>query len=1032
MANSIRFELLGDASSLQSAFSEATGSAEAMEGALGGLEESVETLIQGQVELNEVAGRWTNESGDFISSAEAQERALQDLNSVGVESTQQVREKIKRLESLGAIYADDAKAASELSEKQQRLRTELAEVGQAVAQQNRDLSRLDQEFSEATVAMTDFSKRQERLQQELRETAAAQDRVSSSGVTMRSSVQASASNLSFELVQASQDATHSLGAVANQIPLISEQFSQLTSKTGSTTGALFALRSSLLGPAGIIGAITLGLPLVQQLTSSLFEAGEGADTFEDSVSSAADSVLRLREASEDPIRLGLEQARRQADLLSTRLEELRDLRSDIQEFDPGQTLRPTAGGALQPSGIALPQEGAAATTPAQAEDLKRLREQVDLSEKARQRLNDIIAERELQNELLERERQQIASSSELMRGQVRQIQKGTASTEALVSASEEGVVRFERLSGLADDLLGRYQSVNQLLQGQNRLVDENLVTQEQVTDELASRLEDAENIEQVQQRLNSAVEDGLITREQMQSVMEDIRSDTEDTAEAQDRITSAIEQEIIAREDAKALLKDLGTSNDQVARTVAETLGTVEDLRATLEDLSGPQGQILARQQQTKQELKQQVELQKQLNRLQQEALPEGFQTDSPGANLFRQQQSEQFARNLQASARAIDQMAARQQTLNNLVPDPSRIEAANLSLREMLQTMQQVVSEFGVGAVNVDKFLKKVSQVGDRLRKFDIADTRLQAVRSQIRAVKQALTILRKKGVDPASEEVQKLKDKLESLQQAAVGLQVAQQAGLQLATSGFTQLGRAIAGADDAMEKFKQTAASTLQTVGQALLQSAIAGPLGLGFGALGGVFTVAGGAVSGALSRAEGGEVRGKGGPTDDQIPAMLSDKEFVMRAASAQEAPELLQAMNDDPAVAKALEKTLTQMSPAALSGGRQATPTEQAAALPPVKRVPEEFARGGFVRGGGSGIDDVASPRVMQETVMQRASRDAATPVPASGPTPSSRKRKTTVKHVYEIETEMKRINRRELGLLVRGANDIRDQYEYNA
>ena len=94
MAQSIRFELLGDASDLQRAFTSAEGSAEAMEGSLSGLEESVETLIQGQVELNEAAGRWTNESGDFISSAEAQERALQDLNSVGVESTQQVREKI--------------------------------------------------------------------------------------------------------------------------------------------------------------------------------------------------------------------------------------------------------------------------------------------------------------------------------------------------------------------------------------------------------------------------------------------------------------------------------------------------------------------------------------------------------------------------------------------------------------------------------------------------------------------------------------------------------------------------------------------------------------------------------------------------------------------------------------------------------------------------------------------------------------------------------------------------------------------------
>jgi DNA repair exonuclease SbcCD ATPase subunit len=841
MANQqLRFELIGSADDLISSFSEASSAAQRVEENLEGLEQAGKQAALGQLEYNEAAEQFVNESGDFISQAEAAGRAQARLNEVGIETTAQIREQVQEFEALKAAYQDDARAVADLNDRQQQLRNQLAEVGEAAAQQNRDLSRLDQGFSEATVAMADFSKRQERLQQELRATAAAQDRVASSGVTMRSSVQASANNLGFEFVQAAQDAQFGAQAVANQLPLMAEQFSQLQSKTGSTTGALFALRSSLLGPAGIIGAITIGLPLVQQLTSNLFEAGEEAESLSDRVDKAADSVIRLREASEDPIRLGLEQARRQVDLLSTRLEELRDLRSDVQEFDPGQALRPTAGGALQPSGIALPQEGAAATTPAQAEDLERLREQVDLSEQARQRLNDIIAERELQNELLEQERQQIASSSELMRGQVRQIQEGTASTEALVTASEEGVVRFERLSGLADDLLGRYQSINQLLQGQNRLVDENLLTQEQVTEELASRLKDAENIEQVQQRLNTAVEDGLITREQMQAVMEKIRSDTEDTseeaeelAEAQRRITSAVEQEVIAREEAKALVEDLGTSNDQIARSTAEALGNVEELRAQLTDLAGPQGKALAKARRTKEQFQRQVEALQNVNRIlarresgiqAQQVMPAG-----PGS-LGEMPPVHQSIQELSGQSNVLEQYA-------------QQLKAAKIQAQGLAQALEDV---------DLAGSPKELGQSMDELSE----------------------------GADDASDSSDEINNKL------ARSIQLAGRVG--------TTLEQAFERGEKSARDYAKVA---LPLIGQ-IVGTIIGGPAGGRIG--GGVGQLA------AIPFAEGGEVRGPGGPTEDQIPVWLSDREFVMQAESAKQAPAALRAMNDNPAVAQMVE------------------------------------------------------------------------------------------------------------------------------
>ena len=108
---------------------------------------------------------------------------------------------------------------------------------------------------------------------------------------MNRSASASANNLGFELVQAAQDARFGMAGVANQIPLMTEQFTQLSAKTGSTSGALRALGGSLLGPAGLIGAITLGLPLIGQLTSKLFSAGDAAD---EAGASAAEADKQFR------------------------------------------------------------------------------------------------------------------------------------------------------------------------------------------------------------------------------------------------------------------------------------------------------------------------------------------------------------------------------------------------------------------------------------------------------------------------------------------------------------------------------------------------------------------------------------------------------------------------------------------------------------------------------------------------------------------------------------------------------------------
>jgi len=112
------------------------------------------------------------------------------------------------------------------------------------------------------------------------------------------SASSSATNLGFELVGAAQDAQFGIAGLANQIPLITEQFQRLRQRTGSTTSALSTLGGTFLGPAGIVGAITLGLPLVQELASELFDAGDAADEAGASAASADKQFRGLFETTE--------------------------------------------------------------------------------------------------------------------------------------------------------------------------------------------------------------------------------------------------------------------------------------------------------------------------------------------------------------------------------------------------------------------------------------------------------------------------------------------------------------------------------------------------------------------------------------------------------------------------------------------------------------------------------------------------------------------------------------------------------------
>jgi len=138
----------------------------------------------------------------------------------------------------------------------------------------------------------------------LQRVARAQDDVASSGVTMRSSVGAAANNLGFEMVQAAQDAQFGMAGVANQIPLMAEQFTQLQARTGSTKGAISALTSSLTGTAGLIGAVTILPTLIPSIVRFFSETEESADDAAEAMRDAVDAVSDFQGFEVAGLRIG--------------------------------------------------------------------------------------------------------------------------------------------------------------------------------------------------------------------------------------------------------------------------------------------------------------------------------------------------------------------------------------------------------------------------------------------------------------------------------------------------------------------------------------------------------------------------------------------------------------------------------------------------------------------------------------------------------------------------------------------------------
>jgi hypothetical protein len=230
------------------------------------------------------------------------------------------------------------------------------QVGEATAQAGGATDKATEKMaSGADEAAADVGQSADRMEEELVEVSQAaartggrMDEFSGKAKTMRSSASAAANNLGFELVQATQDAKFGMAGLANQIPLMAEQFDQLRQRTGSTQGAISSLVSSFTNPAtGLIAGITLLLTFKDDLLAFFTESGEAAKKTGERYQEAADSLLSITSPVEDQeIELGLEAARQTATELESELQRVNETISNLQS-EPGmhaavQGVRPTS------------------------------------------------------------------------------------------------------------------------------------------------------------------------------------------------------------------------------------------------------------------------------------------------------------------------------------------------------------------------------------------------------------------------------------------------------------------------------------------------------------------------------------------------------------------------------------------------------------------------------------------------------------------------------------------------------------------
>lgn len=893
----------------------------------------------------------------------ARESLLQQVQAYeGVEEgAQGARRQIEAFEGDLSAAADGVRQMSTAAEEAS---DDVRSMGGALSQASSDAERAD-------AAMREAGQGSEQAAQSMRQAGAAADEFSSRTQTMGASASGAANTLGFELVQAAQDAKFGMSAVANQIPLITEQFTQLSAKTGGTRAAFSALSSSLLGPAGMIGAITLGLPVISQLASRLFSAGEAADQAGASASSAEEEFQGLlsttRQLNESLLPVG---------------EELEQVLGDIGQINiPTEIIAPETdegiggGVAAGPREQAVTAQVSAARGPTErAAALRDFAQRIDQATKKSALLRDMLRSAGVAvSEIRPAAGESLSALTEQARNGTGAFQQAKQaideSREALVEFQENPLQAINDSQVAARQLRRELSLITKNIQQRRELPG--LITSDvDVAEERVSALENALKRLQQSDFDPTAKQFGFIRRRLRQARQEVDRLESE-----QDEATESAEDLAGQYRDIEELTGNVEFDPERVLTPAEQGLDLSFD-----EDLLGAPEKALEDLQSTI--------------------------TQIDFSNLLTP--AERMERRIQAAAQTIQQLQGRGLSLTKrLFQDVA--EAAGLSaseaerLKKQLRGAAEQSQNVGLNLSreqlqDPETVTQRVEQRIQRERGFGLLPED-EAPKRRVQLITQALQAMKKEGIDPASEATRQMVSQLARAREQTkdtVGTSQQLQRGIDTAASGAVRMAEAFARGRDATKAMEQAVEGIARQLGREAVKEGLkllfsdgsgsgsggdsnvpvptaTGVVGSGAtkllssGATGSASGVAtgGGAVSGgaatgsgaaasggaalgaaalipligaALNRltaeatgdpegagenvlatllgplgglvglfAEGGEVGGDGG---DEVPIMAHEKEFVIRAAAAQAAPQLVRLINENPQAAQRLEWQVT--------------------------------------------------------------------------------------------------------------------------
>lgn len=763
-------------------------------------------------------------------------------------------------------------------------------------------------------AFADLQKRAKLTGDQLQNSVVAgQNSVASSGIHMRSSLKASANNLGFEMVQAAQDAKFGLAGVANQIPLMTEQLTQLTLKSGSTTSALSSLGQAFIGPVGIVAAITLLLTyqddLIGFFTSTEESAEDASDKFEGFFDVTGRGVGQIEELRTEFDEL--------AGTISFTRGAIRGLGAAysgwwnfvVQTFPGLRLLRDgyeNLGGSIEELDRRIEELTGIPLTGAQFQQL---------AERTR-RLRESLASTEPAAEVLR-------AKLESMGVDVRRIVSGSFEEAAAEVQRFEGRVEelIETLEG--GDILPEFaqlaQKELQRLRDQTNLeIEVGITTEEDALEEQIDFVRDAleRGLEEITAS-GGTFQDFLFAFSELRQIYADLKKRQEEFNEGVEESTSLLQELIEQRRELRAELQE---ETGEQRRQIGTLRQQIEQLEQRLETERSINEILAERPELAEEEARQLLFVRQILEEL------EDLAPDQPEEREFEEPPIVQSFLRLIDTIEVLESRIALLGTeveLGLITP----LEASQLRVRFLTREVQELLDR------GFDPASDRVQEVVSRLRDaqkaaaawgvaMEVVNRLSRAIGEQVGFIifgnEQELDRLRKER-DRIREQLQKARSQatvtnpnIAQISQLRKELAEANKELREMETmagrvrKAFKNMGDAILGI------LRQVVAQLVAAVAKAALLRAIAAAFNIaapGFGSLVVAALSEGGPVVEAQAQMQhGGFVSGPGGPTSDRVPALLSDGEFVVNAQSTAVAPELLRRINDNPGFAKSLSQS----------------------------------------------------------------------------------------------------------------------------